>query len=418
MSELGSLGPLNVGVVIPTAHPTEGGGFEFQQTVFAEVVRRINSFDRCKSSLIRYIPVATQAQNVSHWQLDPEASVNLVPSQSLRIRSAIFRRLRRVKYSFSPAQWSENLAARATVRLLADRVHVLWSLSPAIITDQLPFILTVWDLQHRLQPFFPEVSRSGEWESRQSHCSTITRKGFLYLVGTQRGAHELNSFFGTDPSRILVNPFPCPPPLFLKEQALQKVMHEFELHPLKFIVLPAQFWPHKNHLAALLALRQLLDEGHSFKLVFTGSDKGSLPSINNLVRRFDLNGWVVNAGFVDRSTLAALYSSSLALVYPSYFGPDNIPPLEAMSYNTPAIVAGVPGSLEQYGDSVLRFDPNQPSQIVECVLRLLNEPGLRDCLIQRGGQLIKQLTPAAYVDRIEAELHQSALALFSASLYS
>jgi glycosyltransferase involved in cell wall biosynthesis len=34
-------------------------------------------------------------------------------------------------------------------------------------------------------------------------------------------------------------------------------------------------------------------------------------------------------GFVSHEELSALYKNAVALVFPSFFGPDNLPPLEA-----------------------------------------------------------------------------------------
>ena len=31
-----------------------------------------------------------------------------------------------------------------------------------------PFVLNIFDLQHRLQPWFPEVSGGGQWEHREA----------------------------------------------------------------------------------------------------------------------------------------------------------------------------------------------------------------------------------------------------------
>lgn len=403
------LGPLRVGVPIPTEPPTVGGGFEFQQTVFAEIRRRLASMEGRHA--LRFIPIATEPQSAERWQIDPQHVLSIVPPSVLGIRSALQRKLRRLLSPWEPLLWRQSPTDRAATQVLHANVDVLWSLNSKTITDQIPFVLTVWDLQHRLQPFFPEVSRSGQWESRQAHHAHVARKAFLCVSGTQRGADELQLFYGIDPSRLLVNPFPCPPAIPAPVLVQRQLLEAMELQSGQFLLYPAHFWPHKNHLAALLALRKLVDQGHSLKLVLTGSDRGAMAAVQEIVAELDLSDCVVQAGFVDRNSLAALYSASLALLYPSFFGPDNIPPLESMSYGTPALVADVPGAQEQYGDAVLRFDPNQPDQIVAAVLRLINDSALRDRLILNGQKLITRLTPAAYVDRIETALAASAMPL-------
>lgn len=418
MTNQSGLDVLRVGIPIPNSDPTTGGGYEFQQMIFNEIIRRINSGQRMEDPKVTFLPIATDPESAAKWGLDQRNVLDVIPSRSLRIRSGLHQRLSCLRNFGRPLLGWQTLVAKNVVKQLAKRVDVIWSLQPGLITDQLPFVLTVWDLQHRLQPFFPEVSRSGEWEGRQNIYTTIACKAFLNVVGTKRGADELQRFYGIDPARVLINAFPYPPPIALKREESATLLKRLSLLPNKYLLYPAQFWAHKNHLAALLALRQLVDQGHSIKLVLTGSDKGTLHAIDHLIDQLDLRSWVVNAGFVDRRDLAALYSHCIALIYPSFFGPDNIPPLEAMSYRVPALVADVPGALEQYGEAVLRFDPGRPDRIVACVNRLLSEPSLREGLIRQGLALISHLTPASYIDRIVAFLSDNSIALRCAGLAS
>ena len=418
MSNQRGLNDLRIGIPIPIEDPTAGGGFEFQQMIFNEIVRRINSGQEIDGQKVTFVPIATSPESAARWSFDRHKVLDVFPSRSLRIRCSLHRRLSRLRHLGRPWLSWQTLVGRNVMNQLARDVDVIWSLQPGLVTDQLPFILTIWDLQHRLQPFFPEVSRSGEWEGRQKGYATNACKAFLNVVGTSRGADELQRFYGIDPARVLINALPCPPPVTLRMEEGATLLKRLTLSSNQFLLYPAQFWTHKNHLAALLALRQLVDQGHSLKLVLTGSDKGSLCAIEHLIDQLDLRCWVVNAGFVERRDLAALYTHSLALVYPSFFGPDNIPPLEAMSYRAPALVADVPGALEQYGEAVLRFDPGCPDQIVACVNRLLSEPDLRDYLIRQGLALTSHLTPALYVDRLVAFLSDNLISLRCAGLAS
>jgi glycosyltransferase involved in cell wall biosynthesis len=418
LSDQSGLDGLRVGVPIPNCDPTAGGGYEFQQMIFNEIIRRINSGEEMDSHKVTFVPIATDPESAAKWSLDRRKVIDVFPNRSLRIRSGLHRRLTRLRHLGRPLLDWQTLVGKNVVKQLAKHVDVIWSLQPGLVANQLPFILTIWDLQHRLQPFFPEVSRSGEWEGRQHSYATNARKAFLNVVGTRCGADELQRFYGIDPARVLINAFPCPPAVAIKEEEGLALMSRLSLTSQQFLLYPAQFWAHKNHLAALLALRQLVDQGHNLKLALTGSDKGTFCAIDHLIDQLGLRSWVVNAGFVERRDLAALYSNCFALIYPSFFGPDNIPPLEAMSYRVPALVADVPGALEQYGQAVLRFDPGCPDQIVACVNRLSSEPSLRDGLIQQGLALISRLTPASYVDRLVTFLSDNSISLRCAGLAS
>jgi glycosyltransferase involved in cell wall biosynthesis len=277
-------------------------------------------------------------------------------------------------------------------------------------------VTTIWDLQHRLQPFFPEVSQSGEWEAREQLFTTATRKASLCIVGTNRGKSELQQFYGIDDSRILVNPFPCPQ---AEAPILDEATEQSRQPPAgtlgAYLLYPAQFWSHKNHIGALYALRELANRTINLRLVLTGSDKGALASVNTLAKQLGVSDLVVNLGFVSREALAELYRGCFALLFPSYFGPDNIPPLEAMSYRAPVIVADVLGAREQYGDSALYFDPTDYTSMADAVQMLVEVPDLRAKLVLRGSELVSRLTPSIYVDNVEKAIIANALPLLCAS---
>ncbi|WP_094556921.1 glycosyltransferase family 1 protein [Synechococcus sp. 1G10] len=404
------LGPLCIGVPFPSVHPTAGGAYEFQHTVFQEILNRVAA--PSSESKVRWIPIAVDSSIPQRWGLDPSSAlVFQSPTLPLRIRSAFHRRLYNLRHPWDLLPLSKTLVVRDQIQALRRQVDVLWYLNSSSFTDQLPYVITVWDLQHRLQPFFPEVSWGDTWEARERHFAHVTRKAFLNVTGTQRGSKELQQFFGVDPSRILVNPFPCPESVTSTLQAQNELLHELLLERENFLLYPAQFWSHKNHMAALLALSQLHSQGYKLKLVFTGSGKGSQDAVMKLVSDLKLNDSVVFAGFVERSQLASLYSTALALIYPSFFGPDNLPPLEAMSYGLPAVVAEVPGSHDQYGEAVLFFDPNKPNQLVDAVLQVINDQYLRLRLVDAGKQLLERLTPSLYVDRMQEFLLDASLSL-------
>ncbi len=95
--------------------------------------------------------------------------------------------------------------------------------------------------------------------------------------------------------------------------------------------------------------------------------------------------------------ITALYRASTALVFPSYFGPDNFPPLEAFSLGCPVIAANVPGAIEQMANGALLFEPSDPSDIAAKIESLYRMPSLRAQLIGSGNEIAKNRTPQAFI---------------------
>src|SRR6202795_4272080 len=102
--------------------------------------------------------------------------------------------------------------------------------------------------------------------------------------------------------------------------------------------------------------------GYEPQLVFTGSDKplfnyakqGNQSFVQERAHDLSLPDQVIFAGFVSREDLIGLYQQALALVYPSFFGPENLPPLEAFALGCPVIVARISGSREQFADAAVQ----------------------------------------------------------------
>ena len=70
--------------------------------------------------------------------------------------------------------------------------------------------MAIHDLQHRLQPEFPEVSANGEWERREYRFRNGARYATLLLADSEVGKEDLLNFYGpygVTPDRVKVLPF-------------------------------------------------------------------------------------------------------------------------------------------------------------------------------------------------------------------
>jgi glycosyltransferase involved in cell wall biosynthesis len=291
-------------------------------------------------------------------------------------------------------------ALESTARRLG--IELIWFLVPESQPVTLPYIATVWDLEHRNQPFFPEVSITGwTWEQRELYYRTTLPRAACVIVGTPEGKRQVERYYAVPAARIAIVPLPTPSfaPEDLREDA-ESFARLGVRSP--YLYYPAQFWPHKNHVALLHALKILVDEGDPHDLVLTGADKGNLAYVRALTAELGLAEHVKFLGFVERLAVVALYRRAQALVFPSYFGPDNLPPLEAFALGCPVVAAAVPGAEERLGDAALLFDPRDPRALATAVRKLQFEPGLREKLVRRGAERARACTPADYVRAVVA----------------
>jgi len=284
-----------------------------------------------------------------------------------------------------PALWSRLLGKtkpEMITKILEYRIDIIWYLSPftGMPTQEVPYVFPVWDLAHLTVPFFPEVSAAGQWHEREAMYSNRIGRAACVFVGTEVGKKEISTFYRIPNERIRVIPMPTP----TFEGTARADLAHMTLSS-DYLLYPANFWPHKNHVNLLLALR-LLNEKFSFapKLILIGSDKGNRGYVQEKIRELGLQQQVSFEGFVARERLVMLYRNALALVYVSLLGPDNLPPLEAFALGCPVIATDMPGSREQLGDAALLVDTLNPQQIAAAIHRIYTDQGIRSQLITRG----------------------------------
>jgi glycosyltransferase involved in cell wall biosynthesis len=204
-------------------------------------------------------------------------------------------------------------------------------------------------------------------------------------VGTEVGKDEVVNFYRVPPDRVRLIPHPTPAfALKAPKDQGEEVLTRYNI-PKGYLLYPAQFWPHKNHVGLLLAVRLLREQyGITLPVVLVGSDTGNLEHVRRVSDELNLSAQVHFLGFVSREDLIALYRNALALTYLTFFGPENLPPLEAFALGCPVIASNVSGSQEQLGDAALLVDPKDEKQIAAAIKRLLDDPVLVETLVSRG----------------------------------
>jgi glycosyltransferase involved in cell wall biosynthesis len=256
-----------------------------------------------------------------------------------------------------------------------------------------PYLFTVFDLAHLLEPHFPEVRAGGEWERRHLHFAKFLPKASGVIAPNEAGKQQVEQLFNVPGERIVCLPHPTPdfarrPEDFGDDAGVL----EREGIRAPYLLYPAQFWAHKNH-ATLLDALALLD---GYQLVLVGSDKGQRAHVEGLARAAGVADRVHVLGFVDTATLISLYRSAHALVYLSFFGPENLPPLEAFALGCPVVASDIPGAREQMGDAALLV-PVVDARAAADAVRALEDQGERERLIAAGRDRAAALTAEGYV---------------------
>ncbi|MDB9547593.1 glycosyltransferase family 4 protein [Dolichospermum circinale] len=389
---------MKVALFISQQIPQAGGGHTFESQLLQTIV---NLAALSNHQFVFY----TSSEEVPNYLLSTSIQVvSLHRSLKERIKSKILRTakaiLSKIKYPRSKFE-IEGWYEKHIINLLKiNQIDITLSLVPGSPVVDYPYITTVWDLQHRLNPYFPEVSISGEWDNREKFYLKMLRQAAFIITGTEVGKAEIEKFYHVPAERIKVVPFFTPQFTSTFKLTDQDIIKKYNL-PSQYLFYPAQFWPHKNHISLLLAIK-LLKEKYDieFPLVFVGSDKGNESYVREMVQKLNLSQQVYFLGFVPQEDMVNLYGHAFALTFMTFFGPDNLPPLEAMALGCPVIASNVSGAKEQLGDAALLVDPKKPEEIAEAIKSLSEDSALRQDLIERGLIRASQWTAQDYVKEI------------------
>lgn len=346
-----------------------GGGFNQALNAAQQISRIANDVFEVKI-------YTTVAENVNILKkIDIEADLIL----QKRRKSTLERIKKRLeglrKRRFGKKQRSN---ARLERDLRTDGIDLVYFTSPsgyALDLQSLPYIFTIWDLCHLEHPEFPEVTLNGEFEKRESLYSRATPKAVAVITDSEHTSRLAAHRYGVQTDRLVDMPF-SPSPFLRAAKENNSVVAEDVLQKYRltagYLLYPAQFWAHKNHKNLLKALALLKERCENVpELVLVGGDQGYEKTIRDLADGLSLSQSTHFLGFVPEDDIAGLYQGAAALVMPSYFGPSNLPPLEAWAMGKPVLYPDRFASFT--GKAALYFDPDDPGSIANCITELEDE---------------------------------------------
>lgn len=377
---------MHIGLITSRVTPHAGGAFTFEHELLDSLVRMTGDSNHQFSVVYRNGKVCNLQGNTIRNG-----------AGRVKVKSFIAKR-----FSWLSRNWRRQSRGGGAhwldLYLQEIGVDVAWFLSPASRPVSIPYFTVVWDLQHRLQPHFPEVSTQGEWDLREANYGRVLRRASGVFTGTEVGRGEIEKFYQLPKERVHILPHPTPsfalrPP----EVDDQVVLSQFGLQP-GYLFYPAQFWSHKNHAGLLQAVANLKSRHAITKtLVLVGSDQGNQAHVRQLSEKLGLAAQVRFLNFVSREQLVALYRQAFALTYVSFFGPENLPPLEAFALGCPVVASAVAGSEEQLAGAAMLVSPHKPDEMADAIATLINQEGLRDQLIAQGHQRARRFTGDDFV---------------------
>lgn len=242
-----------------------------------------------------------------------------------------------------------------------------------------PTVTTVLDLQHHE---LPELFSRGERLHRRWAYDGAARRADLVLTISDYSRGKLIEIAGLAPERVVTAHLGIDHDRFSPAPTVaDETIRERLRLPERFVVYPANLWPHKNHARLIDALAAAPGDLH---LLLTGQDYGRLGELERRADAAGVGGRVRHLGYLNRDDVPALYRAATAMVFPSLYEGFGAPPVEAMACGCP-VAASTRGSLaEVVTDAALAFDPESTEEIGAAIARVAGDGELRGRLRERG----------------------------------
>jgi glycosyltransferase involved in cell wall biosynthesis len=229
---------------------------------------------------------------------------------------------------------------------------------------RVPSITWIADFQHR---HLPALFGATERRLRDAAISAFCRYSRRVLVSSETARADLERWFPRWREKVRVLRFvDC-------SAGVARPIPRAELEARygfrgPFLLLPNQFWAHKNHRLVLEALERLRREGRAVLVIATGNTRdyrnpAFFDELMALRSRHGVESSFRVLGLVPYADLAALMRHAVALLNPSRFEGWSTVVEEARSMGKKVLLSDIPVHREQAPERGLYFDPDDAAAL-------------------------------------------------------
>jgi glycosyltransferase involved in cell wall biosynthesis len=292
----------------------------------------------------------------------------------------------------SPARvsrWNLQVVPRALPQF--DLVFSPGLYGPVRIPKEVASVMVVHDLTRFLFPEFFNFNVMQKVLDRFAYPAMLRRYDHLLTV-SKTTRQDLMTLFKVPKEKITVAYHGA-------EEAFQPVNPQEaeqslgQSHNIRkpFILFLGTLEPRKNILTLIKAFTGIKDQ-IPHDLVLVGQKGWKWEPIFREMERPDLKERVHWVGYVSDQERVFFYNAADFLAYPSWYEGFGMPLLEAMQCGCPVITSRISSMPEVMGDAGLLIDPQRVEDVQGAMLRLAQEPGLREKLRVAGFEQAKKFS--------------------------
>ncbi len=151
--------------------------------------------------------------------------------------------------------------------------------------------------------------------------------------------------------------------------------------------------PRKNIVAIVEAFNYLKEKYRiEQQLVLIGQKGWKYKPIFDAIASSPYNNEIHHLNYLGDRDVAWFYQHADVFVYPSHYEGFGLPVLEAMTWGAPVVTSNTSSLPEVAGDAALQIDPNEPLELAEAILQILESSEFRQTLITKGKAQAKRFS--------------------------
>ena len=247
----------------------------------------------------------------------------------------------------------------------------------AIIQNEVPAVITVYDMIHELFP-----NKFSKKDKTSEKKKLAVKKADHVICISENTKKDLIDILNIEESKISVTHL---------GSEFEKVNDNLKLKDKDpFLLFVGDRDGYKNFNNFILAISSDI-ELKEMKIICFGGGKFSKKERNNF-KKFGISKNQIKQISGDDNLLRLYYKSAEALIYPSLYEGFGLPPLEAMNYSCPVICSDTSSIPEIVGDAGCFFSPNLIEDIAYSIKKVLFSETLKQELINKGQERCKLFT--------------------------
>lgn len=268
-------------------------------------------------------------------------------------------------------------------------------------------VVTIHDL---IPERYPEQYNPVDVKIYHKKFSYACRHADKVIAISEQTKKDILEFYKIPEEKVVVCYQACDP-VFMKqvsEEEKKRIKARYELPP-EFFLYVGSIIERKNLLNICKALFLLRNE-LTIPLVVIGEGGKYKKLVNDYILQNGLQQKIIflsdRAGikndleFGTPATLAAIYQSAIAMIYPSFYEGFGLPVAEALCSRLPVITSNVSCLPEAGGDAAFFADPSRAEEIAEGMRKIYNDHELVVLMKEKGWRYANRNTAEIYAANV------------------